>query len=43
MSEIELTQFIKSYWNYFIELEDQLLASSDDTTAAVSRTAFILG
>ena len=25
MSEIHLTQFIKSYWNYYIELEDQLL------------------
>ena len=27
MSEINLTQFIKSYWNYYIELEDQLLAT----------------
>lgn len=27
MSEIYLTQFIKSYWNYYIELEDQLLAT----------------
>lgn len=27
MSEIKLGQFIKSYWNYYIELEDQLLAT----------------
>lgn len=27
MSEVNLTQFIKSYWNYYIELEDQLLAT----------------
>lgn len=27
MSEVNLNQFIKSYWNYYIELEDQLHAT----------------